>query len=102
MAKDLSKHQAAALDAHWRAANYLAAGQIYLLDNPLLTEPLTREHIKPRLLGHWGTSPGLNLVHTHLNRVIKERDLDALCVWGPGPGGAPRGRGARGGGAFKP
>ncbi|MFJ9173268.1 phosphoketolase [Streptomyces sp. NPDC102360] len=87
MAKDLSKHQAAALDAHWRAANYLAAGQIYLLDNPLLTEPLTPEHIKPRLLGHWGTSPGLNLVHTHLNRVIKERDLDALCVWGPGHGG---------------
>ncbi|WP_425837033.1 phosphoketolase family protein [Streptomyces fractus] len=87
MAKDLSKHQAAALDAHWRAANYLAAGQIYLLDNPLLTEPLAPEHIKPRLLGHWGTSPGLNLVHTHLNRVIKERDLDALCVWGPGHGG---------------
>ncbi|MER5437505.1 phosphoketolase family protein [Streptomyces sp. NPDC002790] len=87
MAKDLSKHQAAALDAHWRAANYLAAAQIYLLDNPLLTEPLTPEHIKPRLLGHWGTSPGLNLVHTHLNRVIKERDLDALCVWGPGHGG---------------
>ncbi|MGD6750161.1 phosphoketolase family protein [Streptomyces sp. BH105] len=87
MAKDLSKHQAAALDAHWRAANYLAAGQIYLLDNPLLTEPLAPEHIKPRLLGHWGTSPGLNLVHTQLNRVIKERDLDALCVWGPGHGG---------------
>ncbi|MET8473027.1 phosphoketolase family protein [Streptomyces sp. NPDC006422] len=87
MAKDLSKHQAAALDAHWRAANYLAAGQIYLLDNPLLTEPLSPEHIKPRLLGHWGTSPGLNLVHTHLNRVIKERDIEALCVWGPGHGG---------------
>ncbi|MET7605964.1 phosphoketolase family protein [Streptomyces avermitilis] len=75
------------LDAHWRAANYLAAGQIYLLANPLLTEPLTPAHIKPRLLGHWGTSPGLNLVHTHLNRVIKARDLDALCVWGPGHGG---------------
>ncbi|MCX5535314.1 phosphoketolase family protein [Streptomyces sp. NBC_00006] len=87
MAKDLSKHQAAALDAHWRAANYLAAGQIYLLDNPLLTEPLVPEHIKPRLLGHWGTSPGLNLVHTHLNRVIRERGIDALCVWGPGHGG---------------
>ena len=57
------------LDAHWRAANYLAAGQIYLLANPLLTEPLRPEHIKPRLLGHWGTSPGLNLVHTHLKRV---------------------------------
>ncbi|MFF4480629.1 phosphoketolase family protein [Streptomyces melanosporofaciens] len=76
-----------ALDAHWRAANYLAAGQIYLLANPLLTEPLRPDHIKPRLLGHWGTSPGLNLVHTHLNRVIKDRDLDAICVWGPGHGG---------------
>lgn len=75
------------LDAHWRAANYLAVGQIYLLANPLLTEPLTPAHIKPRLLGHWGTSPGLNLVHTHLNRVIKTRALDALCVWGPGHGG---------------
>ncbi|MFF8289346.1 phosphoketolase [Streptomyces sp. NPDC016309] len=76
-----------ALDAHWRAANYLAVGQIYLMRNPLLREPLRPEHIKPRLLGHWGTSPGLNLVHTHLNRVIKARDLDALCVWGPGHGG---------------
>ncbi|MCK7624831.1 phosphoketolase family protein [Streptomyces sp. RS10V-4] len=76
-----------ALDAHWRAANYLSAGQIYLMANPLLEEPLRPEHIKPRLLGHWGTSPGLNLVHTHLNRVIKARDLDALCVWGPGHGG---------------
>ncbi|MFC9079070.1 phosphoketolase [Streptomyces sp. NPDC057062] len=76
-----------ALDAHWRAANYLAAGQIYLMSNPLLTEPLKPEHIKPRLLGHWGTSPGLNLVHTHLNRVIKARGIDALCVWGPGHGG---------------
>ncbi|MFB6810735.1 phosphoketolase [Streptomyces sp. NPDC056387] len=75
------------LDAHWRAANYLAVGQIYLMDNPLLTEPLRPEHIKPRLLGHWGTSPGLNLVHTHLNRVIKDRSLDALCIWGPGHGG---------------
>jgi xylulose-5-phosphate/fructose-6-phosphate phosphoketolase len=77
----------AALDAHWRAANYLAVGQIYLMDNPLLTEPLRPAHIKPRLLGHWGTSPGLNLVHTHLNRVIKARDLEALCIWGPGHGG---------------
>ncbi|MEU6326508.1 phosphoketolase family protein [Streptomyces sp. NPDC047049] len=75
------------LDAHWRAANYLSAGQIYLMANPLLTAPLRPEHIKPRLLGHWGTSPGLNLVHTHLNRVIKARELDALCVWGPGHGG---------------
>ncbi|WP_033823940.1 phosphoketolase [Kitasatospora sp. MBT63] len=76
-----------ALDAHWRAANYLAAGQIYLMANPLLREPLRPEHIKPRLLGHWGTSPGLNLVYTHLNRVISGRDLDAICVWGPGHGG---------------
>ncbi|MDQ1034458.1 xylulose-5-phosphate/fructose-6-phosphate phosphoketolase [Streptomyces sp. V3I8] len=76
-----------ALDAHWRAANYLAVGQIYLMSNPLLTEPLRPEHVKPRLLGHWGTSPGLNLVHTHLNRVIKARDQDALCIWGPGHGG---------------
>ena len=75
------------LDAHWRAANYLSVGQIYLMANPLLEEPLRPEHIKPRLLGHWGTSPGLNLVHTHLNRVIAARDLPALCVWGPGHGG---------------
>ncbi|MGM9444097.1 phosphoketolase, partial [Streptomyces murinus] len=83
----LSEEELRTLDAHWRAANYLAAGQIYLMANPLLTEPLRPEHIKPRLLGHWGTSPGLNLVYTHLNRVIKARDLDALCVWGPGHGG---------------
>ncbi|MFJ8057589.1 phosphoketolase [Streptomyces sp. NPDC096142] len=83
----LSDAELRTLDAHWRAANYLAAGQIYLMSNPLLTEPLRPEHIKPRLLGHWGTSPGLNLVYTHLNRVIKARDLDALCVWGPGHGG---------------
>ncbi|MFI8995497.1 phosphoketolase [Streptomyces sp. NPDC053542] len=83
----LSDEDVRTLDAHWRAANYLAAGQIYLLGNPLLTEPLAPEHIKPRLLGHWGTSPGLNLVYTHLNRVIVERDLDAMCIWGPGHGG---------------
>lgn len=77
----------AALDAHWRAANYLAVGQIYLMGNPLLTRPLVPEDIKPRLLGHWGTSPGLNLVYTHLNRVIASRGTDALCVWGPGHGG---------------
>ncbi len=77
-----------ALDAHWRAANYLAACQIYLLDgNPLLREMLRPEHVKTRLLGHWGTTPGLNLVHTHLNRVVAARDLDAICVWGPGHGG---------------
>ncbi|MFE2057032.1 phosphoketolase [Streptomyces sp. NPDC059446] len=83
----LTDTEVAALDAHWRAANYLAVGQIYLMANPLLEEPLAPGHIKPRLLGHWGTSPGLNLVHTHLNRVIKERNRQALCVWGPGHGG---------------
>ncbi|MGW3245813.1 phosphoketolase family protein [Streptomyces sp. NPDC001070] len=76
-----------ALDAHWRAANYLAVGQIYLMGNPLLAEPLRPEHVKPRLLGHWGTSPGLNLVHTHLNRVIRARGQRALAIWGPGHGG---------------
>ncbi|MEU0298101.1 phosphoketolase family protein [Streptomyces sp. NPDC006175] len=86
-ATTLSDTETAALDAHWRAANYLAVGQIYLMDNPLLEEPLAPEHIKPRLLGHWGTSPGLNLVHTHLNRIVKARNREALCVWGPGHGG---------------
>ena len=75
------------IDAYWRAANYLSVGQIYLLDNPLLTEPLKLEHIKPRLLGHWGTTPGLNLIYAHANRVIKKRDLDAIYVMGPGHGG---------------
>ena len=75
------------LDAYWRAANYLSLGQIYLLDNPLLREPLKAEHIKPRLLGHWGTTPGLNFIYAHLNRVIKARDLDAIYVIGPGHGG---------------
>ncbi|WP_184188808.1 phosphoketolase family protein [Micromonospora parathelypteridis] len=75
------------LDAYWRAANYLTVGQIYLLDNPLLREPLTPDDIKPRLLGHWGTSPGLNLVYAHLNRVIVARDLNAMLVTGPGHGG---------------
>ncbi|QNP62072.1 phosphoketolase family protein [Streptomyces genisteinicus] len=83
----LTDEEVRALDAHWRAANYLAAGQIYLLDNPLLREPLTPDHIKPRLLGHWGTSPGLNLVYTHLNRIIRRNGTDTLCVWGPGHGG---------------
>lgn len=85
--EDLSESELLALDAHWRAANYLAAGQIYLMANPLLREPLAAEHIKPRLLGHWGTSPGLNLVYTHLNRVVRQRELEAVCVWGPGHGG---------------
>ena len=75
------------LNAYWRAANYLSVGQIYLLDNPLLTEPLRAEHIKPRLLGHWGTTPGLNFIYAHLNRVIKAHDLNAMYVTGPGHGG---------------
>jgi xylulose-5-phosphate/fructose-6-phosphate phosphoketolase len=75
------------IDALWRAANYLSVGQIYLLANPLLREPLRIEHIKPRLLGHWGTTPGLNFVYVHLNRVIKARDLDMIYVAGPGHGG---------------
>jgi xylulose-5-phosphate/fructose-6-phosphate phosphoketolase len=75
------------IDAYWRAANYLSVGQIYLLSNPLLREPLQLEHIKPRLLGHWGTTPGLNFVYAHINRVIKQRDIDAIFVTGPGHGG---------------
>jgi xylulose-5-phosphate/fructose-6-phosphate phosphoketolase len=75
------------IDAYWRAANYLSVGQIYLLDNPLLRKPLKREHIKPRLLGHWGTTPGLNLVYVHLNRLIKEHDLNVIYIAGPGHGG---------------
>ena len=74
-------------DAWWRAANYLSVGQIYLLDNPLLEQPLSQVHIKPRLVGHWGTTPGLNFLYVHLNRVIKARDLDAIFITGPGHGG---------------
>ena len=76
-----------AMDAYWRASNYLSVGQIYLLENPLLKEPLKREHIKPRLLGHWGTSPGLNMLYVHLNRVIKRDDLNMIYIIGPGHGG---------------
>ncbi|MFE6710775.1 phosphoketolase [Streptomyces sp. NPDC057695] len=83
----ISDEELDALDVHWRAANYLAVGQIYLMDNPLLRRPLEPADIKPRLLGHWGTSPGLNLVYTHLNRVIRSHDIEALCIWGPGHGG---------------
>ena len=75
------------MDAYWRASNYLSVGQIYLLDNPLLREPLKREHIKPRLLGHWGTSPGFNMLCVHLNRVIKKDDLNMIYIIGPGHGG---------------
>nr|WP_051704387.1 phosphoketolase family protein [Glycomyces sp. NRRL B-16210] len=83
----LSDAELARLDAYWRAANYLTVGQIYLLDNPLLREPLLPEHIKPRLLGHWGTSPGLSLIYAHLNRCITARGLDMIYVTGPGHGG---------------
>jgi len=75
------------MHAYWRAANYLSVGQIYLLDNPLLREPLRMEHTKPRLLGHWGTTPGLNFIYVHLNRIIRRRDVDMFCVAGPGHGG---------------
>ena len=83
----LSAAELGLLDAYWRAANYLSVGQIYLLANPLLREPLRLEHTKPRLLGHWGTTPGLNFVYAHMNRVIRERDLNAIYVTGPGHGG---------------
>ena len=83
----LADDELAKIDAYWRAANYLTVGQIYLQDNPLLREPLTAEHIKPRLLGHWGTTPGLNFVYVHMNRVIRRDGLDAIYVTGPGHGG---------------
>ncbi|HEY5682180.1 MAG TPA: phosphoketolase family protein [Sulfuricaulis sp.] len=85
--KPLSANELHRLDAYWRAANYLSVGQIYLLDNPLLRIPLTLEHIKPRLLGHWGTTPGLNFIYAHLNRVIKRDDLNMIYITGPGHGG---------------
>ena len=75
------------MDAYWRAANYLSVGQIYLYDNPLLREPLKLEHVKPRLLGHWGTTPGQNFIYVHLNRIIKEYDLNMIYISGPGHGG---------------
>src|SRR5499425_1419146 len=75
------------MDAYWRAANYLSVGQIYLHANPLLREPLKLDHVKPRLLGHWGTTPGLNFIYAHMNRVIKKYDLDAIYICGPGHGG---------------
>ena len=83
----LTPDELAGMDAYWRAANYLSVGQIYLMANPLLREPLTIKHIKPRLLGHWGTTPGLNFLYVHLNRAIRQRDLNALFVTGPGHGG---------------
>src|SRR6516165_3641372 len=83
----LSDQDLSRLDAYWRAANYLSVGQIYLLDNPLLRESLKPEHIKPRLLGHWGRTPGLNFIYVHLNRVIKSHDLNFIYICGPGHGG---------------
>jgi xylulose-5-phosphate/fructose-6-phosphate phosphoketolase len=83
----LGQEELHAVDAYWRAANYLSVGQIYLLDNPLLREPLRPEHVKPRLVGHFGTTPGLNLIYVHLNRAIRARQLDAIYVTGPGHGG---------------
>jgi len=86
MSEPLSAEIVAKMDAYWRAANYLSVGQIYLYDNPLLKEPLRREHIKPRLLGHWGTAPGLNFIYVHLNRAINQYDLNAIFITGPGHG----------------
>src|SRR6184192_2437494 len=83
----LSPDELRKIHAYWRAANYLSVGQIYLYKNPLLREPLKMEHIKPRLLGHFGTTPGLNFVYVHFNRVIRARDLDAIFIAGPGHGG---------------
>ena len=87
IAGPLTPEQLRKMDAWWRAANYLSVGQIYLSNNPLLKEPLKKEDVKPRLLGHWGTTPGLNFIYVHLNRVIRERDLDMIYIIGPGHGG---------------
>ena len=86
-ARPLNAAELQKINAYWRAANYVSVGQIYLMDNPLLTEPLKIEHVKPRLLGHWGTTPGLNLIYAHLNRLIKKYDLNVIYVTGPGHGG---------------
>ena len=83
----LSEDELRRMDMWWRAANYLSVGQIYLMDNPLLREQLEAEHVKPRLLGHWGTTPGLNFLYAHLNRAISQRDLDMIYIIGPGHGG---------------
>ena len=84
---DLDARELQRVDQWWRAANYLSAAQIYLMGNPLLREPLRPEHVKPRLLGHWGTTPGLTFLYAHLNRAIRDRDLDMIYVTGPGHGG---------------
>src|SRR5438309_10419023 len=83
----LTQEELDAINRCWRAANYLSVGQIYLRNNPLLREPLKLEHTKPRLLGHWGTTPGLNFIYVHLNRIIKARDLSMIYIAGPGHGG---------------
>ncbi|EUA47453.1 XFP N-terminal domain protein [Mycobacteroides abscessus 21] len=93
--RPLSAEEVRQIDAYWRAANYLSVGQIYLLDNPLLRDPLTASHIKPRLLGHWGTTPGLNIIYAHLNRIIRQRDTNVMLVTGPDTA-------ARGGGQHLP
>src|SRR5215813_4182770 len=82
----LSRDELKKIDAYWRAANYLSVGQRYLYDNALLKKPLSKDHIKPRLLGHWGTTPGLNFIYVHLNRLIKQHDLHMLYITGPGHG----------------
>src|SRR3954454_12197588 len=87
MPENLSPDLLSKIDAYWRAANYLSVGQIYLLDTPLLREPLQLKHIKPRLLGHWGTTPGQNFVYAHLNRIINQYDLNMIYISGPGHGG---------------
>src|SRR5215813_15089709 len=83
----LSPESLERMNAYWRATNYLSVGQIYLMDNPLLREPLRPEHVKPRLLGHWGTTPGLNILYTHLSRIIGERQREIIYITGPGHGG---------------
>ncbi|MCK4819081.1 phosphoketolase, partial [bacterium] len=85
--KMLSEELLNRIHRYWRAANYLSVGQIYLMDNPLLKKPLTKDHVKPRFLGHWGTTPGLNFIYVHLNRIIKEKDLNMIYIIGPGHGG---------------
>ncbi|HUE17403.1 MAG TPA: phosphoketolase, partial [Planctomycetaceae bacterium] len=87
MAEPLSQDRLRRMDAYWRAANYVSVGQIYLHDNPLLKEPLALQHVKPRLLGHWGTTPGQNFIYVHLNRIINDYDLNMIYIAGPGHGG---------------
>ncbi len=83
----LTPQELSLINRYWHAANYLSVGQIYLMENPLLREPLKPEHVKPRLLGHWGTTPGLNFIYAHLNRVIRKRDANVIYICGPGHGG---------------